>query len=238
MYPFDPPLSLTVLFTGLAGLVVVADVLLVRRAAPVDRARTWTVRAAVLAVVWLVGHTLIAKSGVIEGTGMPPPVMPYLGATALIGVAVAFSPIGRRLAAVPLVLLIGLQAFRVPLEILLHALYSSGDLPIQMTWSGLNFDVATGITAAGVAWLHHRKPLPDAALWAWNVLGLALLVTVVVIAITSAPGPLRHFTDDPPVVLVFFPPYTWIVSVFVWTALVGHLVIFRALWARRAHVGA
>lgn len=38
----------------------------------------------------------------------------------------------------------------------------------------------------------------------------------------------------PPVVLPLHVPFNWIVSVHVWTGLLGHLVIFRALWRRRA----
>lgn len=56
---------------------------------------------------------------------------------------------------------------------------------------------------------------------------------VTAIAITSAPTPLRRFTEGPPVVLPFHVPFNWIVNVHVWTALVGHLVIGRALFARR-----
>ncbi len=78
----------------------------------------------------------------------------------LVGVALAFSPVGARLSALPLGLFVGLQAFRLPLEMILHGLHGSGDLPVQM-------------------------------------------------------------------------PFNWIVGVHVWTALVGHLIIGRALLARR-----
>jgi hypothetical protein len=164
---------------------------------------------------------------------MPPPLMFYLMPTMLVGIAVAFSPLGRRLAALPLGLLVGLQAFRLPLEMILHGLHDSGNLPIQMTWSGLNFDVVTGATAALLGILALRRPLPSSLVWAWNAMGSALLLTVVGIAITSAPTPLRQFTEGPPVLLPFHVPFNWIVGVHVWTALVGHLVIFRALVTRR-----
>ena len=153
--------------------------------------------------------------------------------TALVGVAVAFSPVGRALAGLPLGLLVVSQAFRLPLEIWLHALHDAGSLPVQMTWSGLNFDVATGASALALGLAALRWRLPRGVVLAWNVAGLGLLVTVVAIAVLSAPTPLRRFMDGPAVLLPYNAPYNLIISVHVWTALVGHLIVFRALARRR-----
>src|SRR5688572_5278663 len=62
----------------------------------------------------------------------------------------------------------------------------------------------------------------------WNVLGLALLVNVVSVAIASMPL-LRLFGDDRVVTFVTYPPFVWLPAVMVLAALAGHLVIFRAL---------
>lgn len=228
---FDPPLGLTAAFVALTAALVAADLYCVGRAAPAGRRRRWTVIGGLAAAVWLAGHAGLAASGALEGDRLPPPVLFYLGATVLIGVGVAASPVGRRLASLPLGLLVGLHAFRLPLEVILHGLYSAGDLPVQMTWSGYNFDIVTGASAAALGLFALRRPLPRVAAWAFNLLGSALLLTVVAIAVTSAPTPLRQFTNDPPVLLPFHPPFNWIVGVHVWTALVGHIVLFRALAA-------
>ena len=239
---FDPPVGLTIAFFALTAVVVLCELWLVRRAAPPGRRGRWTLVAAVVALGWLALHGAIATSGVLEGDQMPPPLLLYLAPTMLVGIALAVSPIGARLAALPLGLLVGLQAFRLPLELILHGLYQSGDLPVQMTWSGLNLDVVTGVTAAVLGLVALRRPLPRSVVWAWNLLGSALLLVVVAIAIASAPTPLRQFTEGPPVVLAYYLPFNWIASVHVWTALVGHLVIFRALAGRGAagptHAGA
>ena len=85
--------------------------------------------------------------------------------------------------------LVGYQVFRVPLEWVLHELYSEGVIPVQMTYAGRNFDVVTGVLAAALGlwlWAGHRT------VWlvvAWNIMGLALLVNIVTIAILSTPGP-------------------------------------------------
>jgi len=232
-FDFDPPTTLAVAFTALTLVVVLAWIALVRRAAPPDGKRSWTGRAVIAIALWLGVHTAIASSGVLEGDRMPPPILFYLAPTMLAGVALASSRIGARLATLPLGLLVGLQAFRLPLEVILHSLYGSGDLPVQMTWSGLNFDVVTGAAAAVLGLVALHRELPRWLVAAFDALGLTLLVIVVGIAITSAPTPFRQFTEGPPVVLPFHVPYHWIVSVHVWTALVGHLILTRALLASR-----
>jgi len=233
---FDPPTTLVVAFTALTLIVVATWIALARRVAPAMQRNAWTLRTIGAVALWLGLHAAVASSGIIEGNRMPPPVLFYLGPTMLVGVAFAFSRLGARFAALPLGVLVGLQAFRLPLEMILHALHDSGDLPVQMTWSGLNFDVVTGASAAVLGLVALRRELPTWLVAAWNAMGLALLVTVVAIAITSAPTPLRRFTEGPPVVLPFHVPFNWIVGVHVWTALVGHLIIGRALVARRREV--
>lgn len=230
---YDPGPLMTGLFVTIVVGVVAADTWLVGQAVDPLHRKKWLARTLAVAALWLGAHAAVASSGILESLSLPPPAMPYLFVTMGCGVAVALSPVGRRLASLPLAWLVGLQAFRVPLEIWLHALADAGHLPVSMTWSGYNFDVLTGLSAIVLAALHVRKPLPRGVLVAWNVIGLGLLVTVVSIAVRSIPGPLRYFTEDPPVVLPFHAPFNWIASVLVWTALVGHLVVFRAL--RRPH---
>ncbi len=221
--------AMTAAFLALTALVVAADIALVRRAAPAETQGRWTRRAIALAVLWLAAHAGIAASGVLESAELPPRVALYLPPTMALGVWLALSPVGMRLAALPLALLVGLHAFRLPLEIWLHTLADAGALPHRMTWAGWNFDVVTGASAAALGLWGWRRPLPRALVLGWNCMGLALLVTVVTIAVLSTPTPLRRFFEGPPVLLPFVPPFNWIVGVHVWTALVGHLVVFRAL---------
>ena len=229
---FTPPSELTVAFVVLSLMVVALDVLIVRRAAPEDKRARWTAIAVGVALAWLAIHALVAESGLLERATTPPPIAPYLLVTNIAALWLSFSRVGLALARLPLAILVGLQVFRAPLEWILHALYSSGDLPIQMTWSGRNFDVLTGISAAAVAYLAHRGGSDRVVFW-WNVIGLGLLINVVGIALLSSPLPIRHFMNEPALLLPFHAPFNWIVNVHVWTALVSHLVLFRALALRR-----
>ena len=125
--------------------------------------------------------------------------------------------------------LVGYQVFRVPLEWVLHELYSEGVIPVQMTYAGQNFDIVTGVLAAALAlWIRagHRT------VWlaiVWNIMGLALLVNIVAIAILSTPVPFRYFMNDPPNLLPGTFPYVWLPAFLVQAALFGHLLVFRAV---------
>jgi hypothetical protein len=100
-----------------------------------------------------------------------------------------------------------------------------------MSYSGRNFDIVTGATAIVVAILVKMGLGGRRLVTVWNVLGLALLVNVVSVAIASMPL-LRLFGDDHVVTFVTYPPFVWLPAVMVLAALAGHLVIFRALRRR------
>ena len=150
-------------------------------------------------------------------------------------VAVVLSRLGSRLATgVGLGAVVGLQAFRIPVELLLHRLYAEGEVPIQMTYSGRNFDMVSGVSGLVLGiWLLRGRHVPRGVVLAWNVLGLALLVNIVGIAILSAPGPFRQFTEGPANVLPSTFPYIWLPSFLVQVALGSHLLVFRQLWVQR-----
>ncbi len=166
----------------------------------------------------------------LGGAPIPPRVAPYLALTIAACVAFASSRAGRALALhTPLFALVGFHAFRLPLEIWLHTMSGEGLIPVQMTWSGWNFDVLTGASAILVGALAWKGLAPRALLWAWNLFGSALLLVVISVAVTSAPTALRMFTDGPSLDLVFHAPFNWIATVLVSGALVGHVVLARRL---------
>jgi small-conductance mechanosensitive channel len=97
-----------------------------------------------------------------------------------------------------------------------------------MTYSGRNFDILTGITAALLgAWLL-RRPAPRWVIGAWNVLGLVLLANVVTIAVLSTPL-FAAFGPDRVLTLVTYPPFIWLPAVLVLAALMGHILVWRCL---------
>ena len=222
----------------LALVAIVAALLvraLARREPGEDRAASvrWTARGLGIVALWLVPSGLAAARGALAFTGRPPTFFVLLGLTTLATTLLAFSPVGTRLITrVGIAGLVGFQAFRLPLELLLHRLHGEGVVPVQMTFAGSNFDIVTGILALVLgAWTLAARP-PRVAILGFNLIGLALLVTIVTIAILSMPTPLRRFHDGPANAFVAQWPFVWLPAFLVQAAWFGHLLVFRRL-ARR-----
>jgi hypothetical protein len=184
----------------------------------------------VAAAAWMGSTWAAAQSGaLLDFNRTPPPFALLVIAVFILAARIALTRYGWRLAfGVPLWALVALQSFRLPLELAMHGLYERGIMPVQMTYTGRNFDIVTGATAivvAALAWSGKGGRLLVAA---WNLLGLALLINVIVVAILSTPR-FRAFGDDRVNVFVMYTPFVWLPAVMVLAALAGHLLVFRAL---------
>ena len=212
-------------------VLVVVMVLLVFRA--LRQAGAGTPILAGITLAYLVVPAMLASAGLLDRyTPLPAPALVMVLILTMITLTVTVSRLGRSvIAAVGLQALVAYQAFRIPVEWLLHRLYQEGAVPIEMTYAGRNFDIVTGVAAAALgAWLL-RGGRSRGAVLAWNVLGLALLANIVTIAILSTPVPFRRFVDGPPNLLPSVVPYVWLPSFLVQLALAGHILVFRILSA-------
>lgn len=196
------------------------------------RRRAWLIALGTLA--WLAVTWLAAASGVLRRfDAIPPPFAFFLLAVLVLGVAVPLSPLGGRLVrTLPMWALVGSQVFRFPLELLMHRAYVEGVMPVQMSYSGRNYDIVTGATAGLLACWLAAGPVPRAVVAAWNVLGLALLANIVTVAVLSTPL-FRAFGDDRLNVFVAYPPFVWLPGILVTAALMGHVLVWRKLAATR-----
>jgi hypothetical protein len=227
----DPPiLAFVLLPAAIAVLFVWGTALAWRRTGRAGAAATAAMRAAAFTLVWMAATAWLADRGVFRNwDATPPPFALLVIALVALGVGIAFSPLGWRLATgVPLWALVGVQGFRLPIEIAMHALVSRGIMPEQMSYSGRNFDVVTGATAIVVAALVAGGVAGRRVVLAWNILGLVLLVNIVTVAILSTP-PIAVFGPDRLNVFVTYLPFVWLPTVLVLAALSGHLIIFRAV---------
>jgi hypothetical protein len=220
-------------FIGLALLVAGGFVAAVRRAAiatDYPDPRRLTITAAGATALWLALTAGLAAAGVLSFTSRPPTMLVLVPVIFALATWIATSRVGARLATgLPLALLVGSQAFRLPLELTMHRAYAEGLMPVQMSYSGRNLDILTGISAIIVAAILIRRPT---ALWlarAWNVLGIALLVNILAVALLSAPTPFRMFHNEPANVWITHAPWVWLPSVFVVAAITGHILVFRRL---------
>jgi hypothetical protein len=206
-----------------------------RAGEPGPRARKAAAIAAVAAAVWMAVTWGVAASGVLRRwDATPPPFGLLVLAILLIAFRIAFSKTGRQLALhLPLPALVAVQGFRYPLELAMHRMHERGIMPVQMSYSGFNFDIVTGIGAVLVAGFIATGRAGRALVLVWNILGLLLLANVVLIAILSTPR-FHYFGDEQPNVWITYPPFVWLPAVMVLAALAGHLLIFRALALQRS----
>lgn len=183
-------------------------------------------KACVAAVAWIALAWAAAATGLLAKFDARPPPLAIFMAVIIVG-SIAFAssrladPLVRGL---PLIALIGFQAFRLPLELVLHQAGAQGLAPTALTFSGLNFDIVTGVTAIPVALLASRRRV----VLAWNVLGLGLLAVIGAIAIATAPF-VRALGDDQVNTWVTEVPYVLLPAVLVTAALIGHILVFRKL---------
>lgn len=226
-------------FYGLAAVIVGAASLLLYRASLAcgdspGEARANQRRFLMRGLAWVAVVSLASFSGAMN-PALRPPVVFVLMLTAILalGIVIARSETGRRFArGLPLAWLVGFQAFRMPLELAMHRAHTEGLMPIQMSYSGQNFDIVTGATALVLAVLMAVREVPRWVVQAWNVLGLVLLANILGIAMLSTPV-FAYFGPDRLNVFVMRMPYTLLPAVMVLAAWAGHLIVFRALRQER-----
>jgi hypothetical protein len=218
---------------GLAAAVALGGAWLYARAGgdPERRGRRLGLGLAA-AAAWMAAAALCARSGVLlDFARRPPPMMLVMAASVGAGLAVGLGPVGARLArGLPLAALVGFQAFRLPLELVMHQAAREGVMPVQMSFSGLNFDVVTGASALVVAALLPLGRAPRALVVAWNAAGALLLAAIGAIAVVSMPA-IHAFGTAPERLNTWVGafPFVWLPTVLVVAALAGHIVVARKL---------
>lgn len=197
---------------------------------PASRARR-TVAVAAGMALWLAAQAAGAESGWLgRFEQRPPPLVLWFGSMIVGTLILGWSPFGKRFADnVSFVGLIGFQAFRLPLELVMHRAAVAGIMPSVMSFTGYNFDIVTGITAIPLAWFIWKRGPVRPLIALWNITGQLLLIAIVMIAFAASPV-FRAFGDAQLNTWVVHFPYVWI-AVMVGAALFGHVVTLRKLLA-------
>jgi len=218
------PVGISVLAIGVAAWLTI---LMQRTGVP-------PARSGGLIGVLMAGQLALSARGVLtEWHRVPPPFLPVVAVSVLLAAGAASSAIGARAAErLSFAALIGYQSFRLPLELVMHRAATDGLMPVQMSFSGWNFDILSGITAIPVAILAARGRASRGVIVAWNLLGTALLINIVSIAVASLPN-FAAFGPDRLNTWVADPPYIWLPGVLVPAALFGHILTWRKLATTR-----
>jgi hypothetical protein len=180
-------------------------------------------------LAWMALTGGLAASGLLARFDVRPPPMVFLFiGTLALGIALGVSRVGGRIAeSLPLHVLVLVQGFRLPLELVMHAAASEGTMPSVMSYSGYNFDIVTGASALLVGALLQRGA-PRTLAYAWNALGAVLLLVIIGVALLSSPM-VRAFGDAQVNTWVAYVPFVWLPSILVACAIAGHIVVWRRL---------
>jgi hypothetical protein len=159
---------------------------------------------------------------------MPPRIMIAVLPPLIISLMFVFSKrLNPIIDLIPQHWLIGIQSFRIIMEIILLMLFLDNIIPVQMTFEGKNFDILSGLTAIPVAYYAFRNKLSQRFILGWNIFGLILLVNIVVIAILSTPLPVRVFMNEPANTVIAYFPFVWLPGFVVPVAYVMHFISIR-----------
>jgi hypothetical protein len=178
---------------------------------------------------WLAATAAIASTGWLwEATAMPPRIV-LLVAPTMVGMIIfaRSAKVKTLLDAVSPAWIVGFQAFRIVMELILWQLFRAQIIPVQMTFEGLNADILVGITAVPVAYLLARKRISPTVLVAWNVVSMAVLLNIVVVSTLSSPVPFRTFMNEPANTIILSFPFVWLPTVVVPIAFLGHIASLR-----------
>ncbi|SDX44562.1 hypothetical protein [Hymenobacter psychrophilus] len=183
---------------------------------------------------WLLNQAVMAYTGFYTITDtLPPRFALAIGPPLLALLALLATARGRRfLDELPPDRLTLLHVVRIPVELVLWALYYYQAVPGLMTFEGRNWDILMGLTAPLVYYLAFRRRwLGPGGLVVWNVVGLLLLGNIVRLGLLSAPGPFQQFSFEQPNMALMYFPYVWLPAFVVPVVLLAHVA---ALWQLRA----
>ena len=123
-----------------------------------------TVRVGLASGAWLLYTALIASAGLLARTDFKPlPMLLLFLPLVALSVSFAFSRVGGRLAqTTPLQWLLGLHAFRLPLELVMHEAAREQVMPVQMTFTGsLLLSAIVAIALASLPAFHRFGTEPE-----------------------------------------------------------------------------
>jgi hypothetical protein len=176
--------------------------------------------------LWLLFTAALARSGALAAWDARPPRLPLVPLSAF-GAFLALNQTGAAralFAATPRHLVLGVQVFRVPVELVLYGLFAAGRAPVQITFEGRNFDILVGLTAPLAAWLARSGRGSPRLLAGWNLLGLGVLANTIFTVVTSTPGPQHLAWPGEPFTAIAAWPMVWLPAFLAPLAIALHVV--------------
>lgn len=219
------------------GVLTLATVMLLHHAckhATLPTIRNKATNVLLISVGWLTIQSVITLSGVYfkNPYAMPPKILLFGLLPALLTIVLLFVTRSGKLFvdSLPLATLTYLHIIRIPVEMVLLWLYLEETVPQVMTFEGRNFDIVSGITAPFVAYFGVVKhKLNRKVILVWNLLALALLLNIIIIALQSTPSPFQVAAQQHSNIAVLYFPFSWLPGFIVPVVLFSQLAAIRQL---------
>lgn len=184
-------------------------------------------------IAWLALQGMLAYSGFYREVDRVPPPFLYglIPPLMMIFLSLIWSPIRNVLDEIPLSNMTYIHTVRLAVELVVWSLYLHQTTPRLITFGGLNYDIAIGITAPFIGYLCFTKKIlsPKVAL-VWHVIGLLFLINVSTLFIFSAPSPFQIFKGEYANIGFFYFPFIWAPTHGVPTVILTHCIVVRRLW--------
>jgi hypothetical protein len=186
--------------------------------------------------LWIFFQAALALGGFYLDAGSRPPRIMLFGVLPTVLLILSYFVFFRTsfIDRLPLGTLTLLHVIRVPVEIVLYWLFLYRQVPAAITFSGMNYDIASGLLAPIAYFAAIRGgSVKRWVLIVYNLLGLTLLATIVSIAVMSLQSPLQRMAFEQPNRAVLFFPYVWLPTIVVPIVLFAHLSSLWKLFAGR-----
>jgi hypothetical protein len=196
------------------------------------RTKKWTHTWMLGFLFWLIFLSVLAVNGYFMDRKSSPPhvAVPVIIFMSVIAFSFLIPRFRKALDSLSLESLTWLHIVRVPVEICLYWLFLEKQVPESMTFSGINFDIITGISAPVLAWAYFRREIiRNRVLLIWNILGIILLLIIVVRAVGAVPSPNQLWDFEQPNYAVLHFPFIWLPGFIVPLVLWSHLISVRRL---------
>jgi len=190
----------------------------------------------IVSLIWLIIQGILAYFGFyLNSLGTPPGITFAILPPLILIVLILSTKKGNEFTrSLKLKRLHLLHIVRIPVEFCLYWLYLHDAVPELMTFAGNNFDIAMGITTPILYFtcFKRRAVRSKNLLFAWNIIGLVFLGSIVVKAILSAPTKFQQLAFEQPNIAVLYFPFIWLPCFIVMAVLFSHLVMIKRLMTK------
>lgn len=125
--------------------------------------------------------------------------------------------------------LVGVHVLRILIEFILFQLYKQGEVPKLMTFLGWNFDILIGFSAIIILLFSRiiQTRNSEKIFLYWNVAGLMLLGSIVMMAVLSSPMAYQQWGFEQPNIAVLRFPFILLPSMIVPIVCLSHLLLIK-----------